>query len=73
MAGGIDSVATLEQLEKISELIPVEWLPAATGNAQECATVWKNQFDNGADGLVIHGSTPTEFAPIIAAYRKLKN
>ena len=34
IAGGIDSVATLEQLDKISELIPKEWLPAATVNAE---------------------------------------
>ncbi len=68
IAGGIDSVATLEQLGKISELIPKEWLPAATGNAESCAQAWKNQFDNGADGVVIHGSTPSEFAPILEAY-----
>ena len=72
IAGGIDSVATLEQLEAISELIPQDWLPAATGSAQECAQAWKNQFDNGADGLVIHGSTPAEFAPVLDAYRGLR-
>jgi len=70
IAGGIDSVATLEQLDKISELIPKEWLPAATGDAESCAQAWRNQFDNGADGLVIHGSTPDEFAPILEAYAK---
>ena len=73
IAGGIDSVATLEQLEKISKLIPKEWLPAATGNAQSCAEAWQNQFNNGADGLVIHGSTPSEFAPIVEAYAKLRD
>ena len=31
MAGGIDSVATLEQLEQIAELIPAEWFAAAVG------------------------------------------
>ncbi|CAH0991538.1 F420-dependent glucose-6-phosphate dehydrogenase [Sinobacterium norvegicum] len=71
MAGGIDSVATLEQLDQISQLIPSEWLPAATGNAESCAQAWQNQFANGADGLVIHGSTPSEFAPIIQAYAAL--
>jgi len=71
MPGGIDSVATLEQLEEISELIPADWLPAATGSAEECARAWKNQLANGADGVVIHGSTPREFAPILDAYRTL--
>lgn len=69
--GGIDSVATLEQLEQISELIPEDWLPAAIGTADDCAQAWKNQLANGADGVVIHGSTPQEFAPIIDAYRTL--
>jgi probable F420-dependent oxidoreductase len=69
--GGIDSVATLEQLEQISELIPQEWMPAGMGSAQDCARAWKNQLANGADGVVIHGSTPREFAPILDAYRAL--
>lgn len=72
MPGGIDSVATLEQLEEISALIPEDWLPAATGSAEECAQAWKGQLDNGADGIVIHGSTPQEFAPIVEAYARLK-
>lgn len=72
MPGGIDSVATLEQLEEISPLIPEEWLPAATGTAEECAKAWQNQLDNGADGIVIHGSTPKEFAPIVKAYEEMK-
>lgn len=69
--GGIDSVATLEQLEQLSELIPEEWLPAASGSAEDCARAWKNQLAQGAHGVVIHGSTPDEFAPILDAYRKL--
>jgi 5,10-methylenetetrahydromethanopterin reductase len=72
MLGGIDSVATLEQLEEISTLIPSHWLTAASGTATECAQAWKNQFTNGADGMVIHGSTPTEFAPILDAYRSIR-
>ncbi len=72
MLGGIDSVATVEQLEEISTLIPSEWLTAALGTATECARAWKNQFSNGADGVVIHGSTPTEFAPILDAYRTIR-
>lgn len=69
--GAIDSVATLEQLEAISALIPAHWLPAASGSTTECAQAWKAQLENGADGVVIHGSTPDEFAPILADYRAL--
>lgn len=72
MLGGIDSVANLEQLEEMSELIPAEWFPAALGSASECASAWQHQLDNGATGVVIHGSTPGEFAPIVEAYAELK-
>lgn len=34
---------------------------------------WKNQFDNGADGLVIHGSTPAEFEPVLESYRRIRD
>jgi hypothetical protein len=71
MAGGIDSVATLEQLAHIQTLIPDEWLPAASGSSQDCARAWRNQLNNGADGIVIHGSTPAEFAPVVSAYAAL--
>jgi probable F420-dependent oxidoreductase len=72
IAGGIDSVATLEQLSHIQTLIPEDWMPAAKGSAEDCAKVWQDQLDNGADGLVIHGSTPEEFAPVVKAYEQLK-
>ena len=72
MLGGIDSVANLEQLEEMSELIPKEWLPAAVGSASECAAAWQQQLENGATGVVIHGSTPDEFAPIVDAYSETK-
>jgi len=69
IGGGIDSVATLEQLERVAELIPAEWLPAAVGTPADCASAWKAELAAGADGIVIHGSTPQEFAPALAAYR----
>lgn len=72
IAGGIDSVATPEQLEAISELIPEHWLTGAMGSAEDCALAWKNQLDNGADGIVIHGSTREEFTPVVEAYQALK-
>lgn len=72
IAGGIDSTASLEQLEHIAGLIPEQWLSAATGSPQDCAHAWQNQLANGADGVVIHGSTPAEFEPALSAYRALK-
>lgn len=72
MLGGIDSVATLEQLAHIKTLIPEHWLPAATGSAKQCAERFNDQFNAGADGVIIHASTPDEFAPVIDAYADIR-
>ncbi len=67
--GGFDSVATTEQLEHIKTLIPDEWFePSATGSAEQCADAVKNQLALGCDGVIMHGATPDELRPIIAAY-----
>ncbi len=71
--GAIDSVATTEQLEQIAELIPEEWLaPAATGSAERCVEKIQGQFDLGCDGVILHGASPAELSPIVAAYRKVR-
>jgi probable F420-dependent oxidoreductase len=68
--GAIDGKATDAQLEHIAELIPDEWLaPAATGSAQQCAAAVRAQMALGADRVILHGATPTELAPVLAAYR----
>ena len=30
------------------------------------------QFDLGVDGVIMHGATPTELAPVVAAYRDIR-
>ena len=72
VGGMIDSVASTQQLEKIDNLIPQHWRPAAVGSAQACAEAWVKQFEAGADGLIIHASTPEEFAPVLDAYAKIR-
>jgi len=73
ISGAIDAIATAEQLEHISALLPQEWLlAAATGTAEECAQRVLAQFDLGADGVILHGATPTELAPVVNAYRKIR-
>lgn len=70
--GGIDSNATTEQLEHIAELIPGDWLAAsATGTPEQCAAAVRGQLDLGCDGVIMHGATPAELAPIVAAFRAL--
>jgi probable F420-dependent oxidoreductase len=67
---GLDVVGTTEQLEHVATLIPDDWLaPAATGSPERCVAAIRNQFDLGCDGVIMHGATPEELAPIVAAYR----
>jgi probable F420-dependent oxidoreductase len=71
--GAIDALATTDQLEHITTLLPDHWLAAAaTGSADTCARRIVDQFDAGADGVICHGATPTELAPIVGAYRAIR-
>ncbi|MFQ5699135.1 MAG: TIGR03857 family LLM class F420-dependent oxidoreductase [Myxococcota bacterium] len=72
LPGGIDQVATLDQLKAIRELIPEPWLPAAMGTPEECARRFVDQFDAGADGIIVHACTPQELAPVLTAYEKIR-
>ncbi|ANW62802.1 LLM class F420-dependent oxidoreductase [Mycobacterium sp. djl-10] len=68
--GGIDHKASAEQIEHIATLIPDEWLePAATGSAAQCVGRVRQEFDYGADAVIMHGATPDELAPIVEQYR----
>ncbi|MFT5202350.1 MAG: putative F420-dependent oxidoreductase [Candidatus Aldehydirespiratoraceae bacterium] len=67
--GALDAAATTEQLEHIRTLLPEEWLaPMATGSAADCAAAIKGQLALGCDGVIMHGATPTELAPVVEAY-----
>ena len=71
--GALDAKATTSELEHVATLIPDEWLaPAARGTAEHCAAAVLSQLDLGADGVILHGATPTELAPTIAAYRAIR-
>ena len=70
--GAIDAVGTIEQLEHIQTLIPEAWLPAAVGSADTCAQRVLDQFAAGADGVILHGSSPAELAPVVAAYAQVR-
>ena len=71
--GAIDAKADTETLEHVATLIPEEWLePAATGSAARCAERVLRQFDLGVDGVIMHGATPDELAPVVEAYRAIR-
>lgn len=72
--GPIDSMATPEQLRHIQGLLPDEWLAsAALGSASECAALVNKQFELGVDGVIMHGATPEELAPVVEAYRSIRS
>jgi probable F420-dependent oxidoreductase len=67
--GGIDSTATTDQLEHIATLLPDEWLAAsARGTPAQCVAAIRGQLAMGCDGVILHGATPAELAPVIGAY-----
>lgn len=69
-AGIIDQHATTEQLEHIATVIPAEWLtPLASGSPDQCVAAVHHQFALGADAVILHGASPDELAPVVAAYR----
>ena len=67
--GAIDANASTQDLERISPLIPEQWLASsATGSPQNCVAAIRRQRELGCDGVILHGATPTELQPIIDAY-----
>lgn len=72
VGGLIDSVASTAQMAEVAKVIPEEWRPAAVGDAATCARRWVDQFEAGADGVIIHASTPEEFEPVLREYEKIR-
>ncbi|WP_245662631.1 TIGR03857 family LLM class F420-dependent oxidoreductase [Nocardia vermiculata] len=71
--GAIDATATTAELRELSSLIPEAWVrDCATGSAADCATAVARQFTLGVDSVILHGATPAELAPTLAAYRRIR-
>ncbi len=67
----LDATGSTEVLEHVAALIPQEWYDAsATGSPEQCAEAVRHQLDLGCDGVIMHGATPAELAPVVAAYRQ---
>jgi probable F420-dependent oxidoreductase len=72
--GGIDHKASAEQIAHIATLLPTEWLAvAATGSAQQCSARIRDELGYGADAVILHGGTPEELEPVVAAYRRAES
>jgi alkanesulfonate monooxygenase SsuD/methylene tetrahydromethanopterin reductase-like flavin-dependent oxidoreductase (luciferase family) len=71
--GALDAKADTATLEHVATLLPDEWFePAATGDPKRCAERVLRQLDLGCDGVIMHGATPVELEPVVAAYRRLR-
>lgn len=71
--GAFDAIGTTSELQHLAEVLPDEWLGAvAAGSADHCARRVVDQLDAGADSVILHGATPAELAPVVAAYRGIR-
>ncbi|HWI42354.1 MAG TPA: TIGR03857 family LLM class F420-dependent oxidoreductase [Nocardioides sp.] len=73
--GAFDAIGTTTELTRLAEeALPAAWLAAsASGSAAACAGRIQDQLDAGADSVVLHGATPTELAPVVDAWRGLRD
>ncbi|MEU5879943.1 TIGR03857 family LLM class F420-dependent oxidoreductase [Spirillospora sp. NPDC047279] len=71
--GAFDALATPDELRRLAALLPDEWTgAAAVGSPDRCARRVLDQFEAGADSVILHGATPAELAPVIDAYRGVR-
>ena len=72
--GAFDAVGTVEELTHLRELLP-DGVAGRVGHRlrrSECARRIQDQLDAGADSVVLHGATPTELEPVVAAWRDVR-
>jgi probable F420-dependent oxidoreductase len=69
--GSADFSRTRDQLTGAAGTLPPEWLhsSSAVGSPTHCADRLRDYRTAGADELVLHGSSPEQLAPVIAATR----
>lgn len=73
-SGALDATDDLDLLRHARDVLPEEWLAcAAVGDAEHCADRIEGQFALGADSVVLHGATPDELAPVLAAWRRRRD
>lgn len=71
--GALDATATTAELEYVATLIPEDWLaPSATGSVTQCVDKVRAQFELGVDGVILHGASPHDLAPIVEEYRRTR-
>jgi len=68
-----DQAFTREQLVEVARVLPPEWLSttSAVGTAAQCARRLQDFIAAGADELILHGSTPDQLGPTVAAFAQV--
>jgi probable F420-dependent oxidoreductase len=69
--GAADSVRTRDELTEAATALPPEWITSASavGTPEQCAERLAAYRAAGADELLLHGSTPDQLGPVVAAVR----
>ena len=69
-----DQDFTRYETVEVTSLFPDHWMAesAALGSAEYCANRINDQFDAGADGVLLHGSLPRQVEGLLCAYRGLR-
>lgn len=69
-----DQDFTRYETAEVASLFPDHWMPesAALGSAKYCAKRINDQFDAGANGVLIHGSLPRQVDSLLEAYREVR-
>jgi 5,10-methylenetetrahydromethanopterin reductase len=64
----------LDDLRKVRPIYPESWIRegCAVGSASDCVPFIQERFDAGADGVLFHGTSPDDVAPLLAAWRKVR-
>jgi 5,10-methylenetetrahydromethanopterin reductase len=74
---GLGKVADMamqrHQMMDAAALIPDEWMldSCAYGTAEECATNLRRFADAGANEIATYGSTPTQNAGLVTAWKEM--
>jgi 5,10-methylenetetrahydromethanopterin reductase len=69
--GAADSVRTRAELTEAATALPADWLTSASavGTPEQCAERLAAYRSAGADEILLHGSTPDQLGPVVAAVR----
>ena len=72
--GDENTTRNLDDIRRLFELYPREWIYGgnAVGSADVCAQATRDRFDAGADGVLLHGSTPQNLAPLLKVWPKYR-